>query len=240
MEAIQILSTVGKYATPEVITVFGALLTAWVGWKVAAKSIGLIGAFAQKASFVGLTAAVLFVAGLGGAGVGTGELVARITNSPSKAEKTGLSDEKLLQLAKDCHNTDTAKLITDYARARDGQGNEDVQILAKLVEKQMTDRSNFDKDGNNTALVAFLEYLKAKEVNKSAKTKLDNTLVQTVSLTTTDGTVPVSLDNPPSLAEPQAKNKDSLLSIPVSLGLIGCGIASCICGICCWNRRTIR
>jgi hypothetical protein len=235
------LNVIGKYATPEVLTVMTGVAAAWIGWKVAAKSFGLLGAIAQRASFLGLTAAVLFITGLGTTGVGTGEVVARVSNGGGdtpKVEKVGMSDENLAKLIDKCHDKEMVKLVLDYSRTRDGiSSGEETQILAKLVEKQMADRSNFDKDGTNTALVAFVEYLRAKEQNKTGVAPAP---AKTVKVSTATAGTGELIDEAKALIGDQpvvAENPNSRMSLPTSLGMIGIGIAASIAGIVAWNRR---
>ena len=66
-----------QYATKEVLTVVAAIATAWIGWRAAVKSVGMVKGFANKASFAGLTSAFLLIAGFAALGLGIGELASR-------------------------------------------------------------------------------------------------------------------------------------------------------------------
>jgi hypothetical protein len=231
----EILQQLSKYATPEVITVFGALLVAGLGWKAAQKSAGLLGSVAQKAGFLGVTAAILFMTGVGSTGLGVGELVCRVTNSPSNPKDKGINDEKLLQLAEKCHDKDMAKLLMDYARVRDGDtGNEDVRVLTSLIERQMTNCSTEkDREANAKSLNTFIEYLSARERNKNGTATAVLNKESLVSLTTTvPGEPTIQPKEHPSLFA-KLTNNDSLLSIPWAVGLIGLGIGGIFCGVVC-------
>jgi hypothetical protein len=224
----EIMSTMAKFATPEVGAVFGALAAAWIGWKLTAKGIGLVGLLAQRASFLGMAAAVLFVSGVGTAGLGTGEIASRITNRSSTPDPVGMSDDTLVKLSEKCHDKELAKLITEYARDRDGAKNEDTRILAALVEKAQGRTGDGDKDSK--ALIAYMEYMKAKEQVKLHKAEVNTALV----LSTTG----IVANNPEvAAAKEEVKNKDSLMSMPTSFTLMGIGLALSICGIACWNMK---
>lgn len=237
-----ITSVLGRFATPEVITVFGSLAVAWVGWKLAGKSFSLIGALASavasRASFAGLTAAILFITGGGGFGIGTGEVVARISDSPSKPDKTGMTDDNLIKLAEKCHDKELVKLVTDYARVRDGdRTTEDARILAVLVERAQGRDGNGDRE--NKALIAYMEYLKARETTKTKRADVSTALV--LSTTGVVADVPegerLIEDAKTKGAEPP-KASASRMNLPTSLGLMGGGLALLICGVCCYKRMS--
>lgn len=84
-----------NYATKEVFTVFGTLLIAWLGWKASAKTIGLVGSIAKKASFTGLATAFLVTCGLGAAGYGVGELKTQASDQNDHR----FTNEQLLKLS---------------------------------------------------------------------------------------------------------------------------------------------
>lgn len=236
----EILQYVGRFATPEVFTVIGALLTAWIGWKVTSKTIGLFGALAQKASFLGLTAAILFITGIGTTGLGIGELAARWGASPSKPDKLGMNDSMLTVLTEKCHDKEMAKLILDYTRLRDADPKaEEMRTVTQLIERNMgAGLGEKEREANARALSSFMDYLKVREENKSpqkgvmvASTSNDTSLLANIK----------SLPETNAPTTPVKENKDSLLTIPISLSLVGMGIGAAICGICCFNlrRRTV-
>lgn len=205
-----------KFVTPEVITVFGALAAAWAGWKIAAKGIGLVGALAQRVSFVGMVAAILFMSGIGITGVGAGDVASRMSSSETK----GMSNNDLLNLASRCNDKEIFKSITEYARVRDGDKTENDRILAALVEKS---QQSGDKD--NKALVAYMEYLKSKENTNARKTEVASLVFANTEI-------------PADVVEVKKEPKQTMFSLPVSFGMIGVGIASAICGISFWRRKS--
>lgn len=231
----EVFQSLSKFATPEVITVFGALAFAWVGWKATSKmaSLGgsLVGSLAQKAGFLGVTAAILFITGLGTTGVGVGELVCRATNSPSASKDKGVPDVTLTALAEKCHDNEMAKLILDYARVRDGDvGSEDVRILQRLIEKQMGQTKNDqDREANAKTLTVFIDYLSKRESNRGKEDKADK--YTNTSFVSTTGEEPKKGILPAIQAA--FTNRDSVLSLPWSIGLIGLGLASSISGVVC-------
>lgn len=222
-------TTISKYLTPEVLTVLAVLICAALGWRVTKGGLNLIGALATRAGFVGMTAAILFIGGIGSTGLGVGEIVCRISNAETTPKDKGIRDADLLKLAEKCQDKETAKILLEYARVRDGdKANEDVRILSVMVDKQVA--NNGDKD--NKALVAFIDYLKAKEQTKQTRTRLRDTLVSTNG---EDSTFPDE-----SVAKVETKvipNKDSMVSIPTSLAMIGLGIGSTLCGLCVFRLR---
>jgi hypothetical protein len=115
----QIGEFLGQYATKEVLTVMGALVTAWLGWKAAKGSYGMVASIAKKASFMGLASAVMLAVGLGAAGLGIGELNSR----PEVKEETnvvGLTNNDLLKIVNnEKASPELVKAILEYAKARD-------------------------------------------------------------------------------------------------------------------------
>lgn len=151
-----ILFSLPKYLTKETITVVGFIATAWIGWKVAAKTFGLISAAAVKFSFVGLTAAVMFMTGIGGLGWSIGDLASRL--EPSTENKIGLDNSDLKSLAE--HDANTVQGILDYAKVRDSSTTEiKAQTLADMV--------TMANDQNREAIVEYLKLLQKRETDKS-------------------------------------------------------------------------
>lgn len=250
---MEYLTPLTKYATPEVMVVLAALVATWIGWKACAKGCGLLGSIAAKAGYLGLAAALLFICGIGGTGLGLGELVCRWTNTTSPTKEKGMDDATLTALADKCHDKEMATLILDYAKNRDGQNkNEDLGILTRLVEKQMDDKSSTkdDRDANSKTLVTFMEYLKSREgksKNGSAtpvayRDALALNDVPNETSHTSLGELSSFLiggkpsDQPVAQVDPKS-NKDSLFSIPFSMCLLGLGIGSTLSGICCHRLR---
>ncbi len=226
------LTLISRYATPEVITVFGAIFTAWLGWKVAAKGIGLVSGMAQKVSFLGLTAAILAITGLGGMGVGFGELASHRAEKQTKIE-TNVENEMLVKIAEKSQTPEIAAEILDYARDRDSKIS-DPQLMATIrMVKQINHQAMNDKEfeSNNRLMIAFLEYLKA---TKNAEQKLV-TLNRGVSFQQNDFGSPVTLD-PPEILE-KVPLKSSMMSYSQAYALIGIGFGAFVCAIVCHNRR---
>lgn len=115
----QIGEVLGQYATKEVLTVMGALVTAWLGWKAAKGTYGMVASIAKKASFMGLASAAMLTVGLGVAGLGIGELNSR----PQVKEETnvvGLTNDDLLEIVdNEKASPELVKAILEYAKARD-------------------------------------------------------------------------------------------------------------------------
>jgi hypothetical protein len=236
MNSQDISTAINSIVNPSTVNVVLYILAAYVGWKACSKTIGFASAFAQKASFLGLTAGVLMVSGLGSFGFGTGELVNRVSSTPSKPSKQGLTDENLLKLAEKCHDQDTAKVLLEYARTRDGDIDQGERVLAELVKNAQGKDGAGDRD--NKALITYMEYLKTREVNKPRDKKNDINLVMNGN-----GPVGENLDIESIVNGSTKSDKDSLMPIPVSLGLMGLGVALALCGGMCWkskNRANVK
>ena len=229
------LTTISRFATPEVFTVVGGLTAAWIGWKIAAKGIGLISIVAQKASFLGLAAAVLFVSGLGSMGLGTGELISRMPEKAPATAKTGMYDANLLTLAKEAKDPQTASMILEYARHRDGVGsqNEDYRLLINMVQKQLEKTTNTSEDQEHahkmlTSLIELAKIRKPEGETMTLEKRSDLTTANFagyhVSKTNYDGS---------TIEEKQ----ESVMQIPFSVSLIGTGFGLAVCGVICNNRR---
>lgn len=123
----QIGEFLGQYATKEVLTVMGALATAWLGWKTAKGSYSMVASIAKKASFMGLASAGMLAVGLGVAGFGVGEINSRPSlkeDSVSTSHSTiGLSNKDLLEIVKAGEggfvNPQVVQTILEYAKTRD-------------------------------------------------------------------------------------------------------------------------
>lgn len=115
----QIGEFLGQYATKEVLTVLGALVTAWLGWKAAKGSYSMVASIAKKASFMGLASATMLAVGLGAAGLGVGELYSRPAIQEDQSI-VGLSNKDLLKIAANKEaNPELVKAILEYAKSRD-------------------------------------------------------------------------------------------------------------------------
>lgn len=226
------LSAIGRYATPEVFTVVGGLTAAWIGWKVTAKGLGLVSSIAQKASFLGLAAAVLFVGGLGSIGLGTGEMITRMPAKQAVAQNPGMFDSNLLALAKDAKDPSTANMILEYARQRDGVGqNEDYRLLVSMAKNQI-EKSNGnvdDQENQQKILLALIELAKSRPQNETMSLQK-----RSESMTANfAGYSKTNYDGSPVIED----KKESIVPIPFSMSLVGIGFGLTICGIVCNQRR---
>lgn len=232
MEHLQFLTAVGRYATPEVMTVLGALFTAWVGWKVAAKSFGLISGMAQKVSFIGLVAAVLCISGLGSVGLGIGEVAYRwFKTDPSVG--VGVSNEQLVQLAEKGSNTSSTEAVLAYAQQRDLPLNNDkFQAIYQLAQKHaMSTVSLPNREEQTKVLLALVDL--AKQEQQKPYDQNPNGQIQLASLENN-----ILKIAPKEAAALQAtKPKESLMSLPMALALVGAGVGLICCSIACNDRR---
>jgi len=113
----EIGETLSQYATKEVFTVIGAIVTTWIGWKTAKGTCSMVVGIAKRASFLGITSAILLAAGLGTTGLGIGELKSRPTN---ETESTGFSNYDLVKVMKtEYSNPELVKEVLRYAESRD-------------------------------------------------------------------------------------------------------------------------
>lgn len=240
-----------QYATKEVLTVIAALGVAWGGWKAASKTMGLVSTFAQKASFMGITAGVLLLVGLGVTGLGVGELASRgsgpaadeITQAAliEEASKPGFKNDQLLTLLTSDNNvsTELTREILDYARNRDGQLPD--QKLLELTEN------------NPEAITALIELMKAREDRiakqyEYARTQhADSVKSMTANLDEPVYFVPYdeytkTSDNKSEFNLVEADettigNADSLMSVPMAWLSILLGLGGTISGVTCFMCR---
>lgn len=120
----QIGEFLGQYATKEVLTVMGALVTCWLGWKAAKGSYSLVAGIAKKASFMGLASAGMLAVGLGAAGLGVGELYSRPEIQQDQSV-VGLTNKDLLQIVNnEKASPELVKAILEYAKVRDREPNQ--------------------------------------------------------------------------------------------------------------------
>ena len=241
----QFTEMLATYATKEVLTVLAALGVAWAGWKAASKTWGIASGFAQKASFMGITAGVLLLAGLGVTGLGVGELSSRGSNDNEvtraaqieEASRPGFKNDQLLKLLTADNNvsTELTRQILDYARNRDGVLPD--QKLLELAEK------------NPEALTALIELMKAREERVSRQYEYarsqNHQASESVRLTSYDGegTSAASIENQFNLVEADQatiKNADSLMSRPMAWLCILLGIGASGSGVTCFFCRNSK
>jgi hypothetical protein len=200
-----VLGLVSQLCTKEVGIVFGCIVTAWAGWRTVAWGWGVTSAILQKFSFLGLTAALLFIVGAGTTGLSSGEFVARIFSGPNETTtKNALTNRDLVYLAEKAQTPEMAKIVIDYAKLLDQNQNTTTINSHRLAALAESSNAN-----NREAVVALVDYLKAKELGNQSRSTSDNGYML-ASYTTN--------------YEPTKTNKDSLMSIPYSLSMLGIGI----------------
>lgn len=228
--AIHMLS---RYATPEVLTVFGTLAVAALGYKVShvllSKSIGIVGSIAQKVGIAGVIATLFAVAGLGGAGVGFGDLVARWSATP-RVHSVGVENAALATMIEKCPNPEMVRTVLEYARNRDGDRDDGTRILGDIITKTQAGEKADPK-----VLTAYMEYLKAREENRRYSFNGDpkDALVY-------NGTAPIGLKTTPAVSHESAKQpaeERSPLTIPIDFGMLLGGLATTACGIAVWKSK---
>ena len=242
----QFTEMLAQYATKEVLTVLAALGVAWAGWKAASKTWGVASSFAQKASFMGITAGVLLLTGLGVTGLGVGELASRgdaetdneITRAAQieEASRPGFKNDQLIALLTADNNvsTELTRQILDYARNRDGVLPD--QKLLELAEK------------NPEALTALIELMKAREERVARQYEYARTQHQQdgqVRLTSYDGigTDASQIESEFNLVEADEttiKNADSLMTVPMAWLCILLGVGASGSGVTCFMCRNSR
>jgi len=222
--SFDVLNSLKGLATPEVLTVLGGLTALYVGFKATQKVAGFAVSMASKVSVLGLIATILTLGGTTVSGLGMGELATRWSEKPAPVQKSGISDSALVDLATKCgHDAETMKLVLDYTKDRDGSRNEvgEARLVARLVEKTVDDK----KENSDKAVVAFIEYLNRKQTNKN------NTF--DLAIASND---PAAINNMISVGDEQTsktvtQKKDSVMSIPASLGMMGFGLGAIVCGM---------
>lgn len=212
----QLVGVLSRYATSEVITVITTLSLAWAGWRIAAKGLGLVSVFAAKFSFLALTTAVMFIAGLGVAGLGTGDLIARISNpqnqilNPSK--NSGMSDYDLRRLANDAINDQAVSRVLDYVSLRDNSRDPLLEVIAKVESP--------DKQAE-----LLLEYMRVRKQNEGTKAES----LASIS----DPFVEVGYEQNKTEIVSE-KTDQPTFSIQVAFALLSLGIAACFVSISGW------
>lgn len=212
--------TLSGYCTKEVLTLAACIAAVFAGWKACSKGAGLFSAISQKFSILAALPAVLFISGIGEAGLGVGELATRYANRTvvTSASQKGLPDTSLAALAEKCQDKTMAKIILDYAKTRDGHDqNYDVNIITGLLERQFNDKgvllANKDTHDAYVKLVRdFMVYMKERR-EEAAKT------------------VTIGTEEPVVAAIQPTPNADSLMSMPWAFALLGLGVGSTLCGI---------
>jgi hypothetical protein len=193
------------FLTKEVVTVIAAIGVAWIGWKAACKGTQLASGFASKASFAGLTAASLLFVGMGGVGVGVGELASRTGGEADalQPEQVQFTNKELMKLAQDTDmNQSVLEEVLKYTTARDTAARE------RSTQK-------VDADGNLWVLATPEYDFESQGV------------IQTSYSPPKLPTKPQDL--PFEVAEVDAmKNEESIMSTPMAVGSIFLGVASVI------------
>lgn len=129
-----VMSELPKYLNQQSLTLIGVLLGLFVAWKATVKGYGAVKGFLAKFNFALATATVLLVGGLSGLGYGVGDICNRpVEKSHNDRALAGISDDKLLDLAKNAKDETITKAILDYAKNRDSQNTQ--RYDARQTEK---------------------------------------------------------------------------------------------------------
>lgn len=124
----QLLEQAPKYLNTQTLTVIGVLVGLFVAFKAVVKVVGATKGFLSKFNLGLVTAGVLLLAGVSGLGYGIGDICNRpSTKSPADTALAGITDDKLLELAKGAKDTEIAKAVLDYAKNRDVATNQRVE-----------------------------------------------------------------------------------------------------------------
>lgn len=221
-------SAVAKIITPELLTVAGTLAAAFVGWKAIAKTWGMTKFFAQQCSFVGLTTAVLFVLGLSSAGVGTGEVIARITEK----NPAGMSNNEIIKLSESCKDPIVAKMVLEYAQLRDLRhdgSNSNIDRLITLAEKSTPE--------NRETIVSLIKYVQSREERETEK-KTSSSNEQFVKLETNEQTKN-SFTMPFTKIDPVTGEKSSLFSLQGAIALLFSGLGVCAVAVVVYKNKSV-
>jgi hypothetical protein len=210
----QIGELLSQYATKEVLTVIGAVFTAWMGWKTAKGSYGVATKLAKRASFLGLTAAGLLAMGLGTVGLGIGEIKSRPT------DVSGFSNRDLVKILESGKASESlVKEVLTYVQARDRNNNNEKPTDIN----QLNSRSAYQLEDGKLIPVS-LENGKLVPVDSLLKVPYEEITIDPVK-------------------ENSVKSEESIVSIPTAWGLIGLGFASSLAGLSVFftrhNRRNI-
>jgi hypothetical protein len=234
---LQTISLIGKYATPEVMTVFGALATAWIGWKVMAKGIGLVSMLSQKLSFMAMVSFFLVVSGFGTMGLGGGELLSRMFHYWGTEVKSSMSNADLKELAKDSKDQSTADLVLGYAVQRDLSLNRnEFGAIYHLAQKEMlTKGTPAEKEQSAKILLALVDLAKSQQKDSRPQEQLVS--LDKGFLPSVRSSYDFINETPIATAAPELKNKDTLLSMPFSFCLLGIGAALAVCGVSVSNKQ---
>lgn len=211
----QWFDVVSSYATKETMTVIGALATAWLGWKLTRKTVGVVSRLTGSLSTYGLLAILLSVGGLGTTGFGLGDLVSRTGDTPEGR----LTNADLLALA-NASNDHTANQILEFERQRNG---------LPAVENQLTQQQKLERvkelvfDSSKDEWEALAEIEKTLEANKQTETS--------VRLVSYPGSQPESVLDANSGAG-KKEETDALLSLQAAWAMVFVGLGGLVSGIC--------
>lgn len=219
---LQMLSNLSRYATPEVVTVFGALISLWVGWKIASKSFGVLFTFLRKFSFAGLMAAILCISGFGAAGLGFGEICQAIFTTTPQEHSEGIDNQRLQNIATDSKDSATAEAVLEYAYNREiSKNNPQFAAIYDLAKKQMAHGNKETSAEHAKIIISLIELAKETEKHKNQEN-----LIASID----KSFVPPKLNhiegNDAPVFEPEQPKK---MSVPWAMSLLGIGISLLIC-----------
>jgi len=214
-----VANNLSQYATTEVITVLAALATAWAGWKVASKSFGVVKNFTQKASFMGLAAAVMLVSGLGVGGLGLGEIMSRGTDGSQK----GITNSQLESLVANGEVTqEELTTILAYVNHRDSQNGLSNEEIMQLVQKT---------DGEQ--LKAILAYISSRDGTSSRPAKPLMVAYDGSPFGSDEGS-PYKIE---SAEGASVQNGESMMTLPYAYALALMGVGLSLGGITVFSCR---
>lgn len=250
-----------QYATPEVMTVVAAAFVLFLGWKIAGGVLGTIGSFTRKMSFAGLSSGLLVLAGLGGMGLGVGELGTRweVPQSDTLSNgvpHVGFTNEELMELSTaENLNDDFARLALEYARTRDGHIGElsETEVLKLMA-------ANADKPETISAITELWnarhsrldeQYARLTEVPEPAPVVNEKptyaptvkespsqlALYEAAGLLPEDGESDFDII---AVEEAEVGNPDSMMSLPMAFLALLMGAGSTIAGVVGWSSRNER
>lgn len=137
-----LMSELPKYVNSQSLTVIGVLVGLFVAFKATVKVYGATKGFLAKFNIALATATVLLVGGMSGLGYGVGDICNRPADKVSPADRVlaGISDDKLMDLARNAKDETIAKAVLEYAKVRDSHNNQRAELAKQEKQEKQAEK----------------------------------------------------------------------------------------------------
>lgn len=210
LENLSLMDLVPQLSTGDYLKLAGAGALIIMGYRLAAKGVGMVMTLVGKFSLVGLASAVLFIGAVTSGSFSLGELAVQKSEA-KKIDAVGVTDAQLAKfLEKSGQNTEQLKTLLDYTMKRDRIAVED-RLIERLV-----------KEGDHQAVAQYLKYLESKD-----RQEVSSPSDLPTAYTSTSLHEPIYRVN----ESPRAEGKRSVMRTQDAYALTGAAIATLIVGI---------